>query len=141
MFQGISLTHVSTVLRGRAALIVIGAVSSGSGGGPTSDLAIATALATDLATSYGFSERQKLLWTGGQTLDESVTRLSISPALSGEVQKTLDEAYADAVRLLTPVRDTIENVAQALLNSVALTGTDVAALVHGVHVSRAECDQ
>lgn len=104
-------------LSGRAAeQVILGAASSGAGGQPDSDLAIATRLAVALEHRYGFGD-DGLLWSA-----EPILTVSSPPELRARVRKRLELAWLRACDLVQDNRDAIEILAAALLEHRDLAG-------------------
>jgi cell division protease FtsH len=112
-------------LAGRAAEEVIaGEPSAGAGGGPDSDLAIATEMAAAAAGSFGLDSEAGLAWFGLTTAETLPSLLRKSPWLAGRVRQVLKAAYADAIGLAQRERHAIEALATALLERGALEGQE-----------------
>lgn len=118
------------LLSGRAAEeAILGAPSSGAGGGPDSDLAQATLLAGDEASSAGLDRLLGLVWTGELDMRTLPKTMRTDPLLASRVRIRLDEAYAEALALARRDRGTIETLARTLLKRRALDGQEVAAIL------------
>jgi ATP-dependent Zn protease len=116
-----ALERLRMVLAGRAAEeLVYGAddMGLGSGGGATSDLAVATRLATNLVCATGFGTDGSLYWTPSPT-----------PAQREQVDILLRSAYEEAVKLLRANRAALERIAAALVEAQELDGDAVRALL------------
>ena len=117
-------------LAGRAAeLEVLGMVSGGSGGSPTSDLAYATWLATAAEEALGFG--RSLIWRGVPGPETMATTFAMRPELEHRVAARLDAAYEVARLLIRDNLSAVEAVATALLQRRVLTGVEIEALVRG----------
>ena len=80
-------------LAGRAAEHeILGSVTAGSGGSPDSDLATATALATQMETVFGFAVEMPLLH---RPVDDRSTLLTYHPSLAERVNDRLEDAYGE----------------------------------------------
>ena len=114
------LERLRTILAGRAAEQVIYGkddISLNSGGGPTSDLAVATRVATNVVCSSGFGDDGNLHWTSAPT-----------PAQSKQIDALLHRAYRDAVTFLRGRREMLERLASALVEKQELDGATVRSL-------------
>lgn len=102
--------EMAQLLAGRAAeAVVLGTVSTGAGGGRTSDLAQATALATGIHARHGLGTCGPV-WFG-----DAEKILLLDPALRRQVRHDLEAAEARARAILTANRDILEGMAHALL--------------------------
>lgn len=114
-------------LAGRAAEDVIcGAPSSGAGGSPASDLAIATGLLASMHRSLGL---------GGSLayhapIETAASLLAVDPALRRTVEADLRRLYACARALVREHRALVEGVAELLVARRHLTGEDFLRLFH-----------
>ena len=117
------------LLCGRAAEEeILGAPSSGSGGPPYSDLAIATNLAATASCALGLDGSGSLVWSGLPTAASLPAMLAADPAMKVRVKTILDAAYGDALHLVRRERAAIVAVADVLIVKRALTGEEVAAI-------------
>ena len=113
--------------------LVLGDISTGA----SQDIAQATQIAREMICKYGMSEK-----FGFQAFMEpsQFTGADLPPAFSEEtsreidfeVKRLIDEAYADAKRLIDENRDKLETLAKTLLEKETMDGRDVEALVRGV---------
>jgi cell division protease FtsH len=121
------LVDMMTVfLAGRAAeQIVFGRVTNGA----ANDLEKATELARSMVFEYGMSETvtSRTMRADNYALSEETKRLR-----DGEQGRLTDDAYAEAVRLLTKHRAALDRVSQTLLQKETLTGTELAELLSSV---------
>jgi len=114
--------------------LILGDISTGA----SQDIAQATQIAREMICKYGMSEK-----FGFQTFMEpsQFTGNDLPPAFSEEtsreidfeVKKLIDEAYADAKRIITENRDKLETLAKTLLEKETMDGRDVEALVRETH--------
>lgn len=120
-------------------------VTTGAG----SDIQRATDLARRMVTEFGFSERLgPLRYTDNQEeifLGHSVTQSkNVSDAtakiIDEEIRRLIDEAGANARRILNEHGDDLEKIAQALLEYETLSGDEVRALLKGETIVRPEQD-
>lgn len=91
--------------------------------GPSNDLQVATALARDMITKYGMSEKMgpvALEGEGGRALfgkgvDGKEYSERVSAEIDGEVKRMIDEALAKATQLLTDNRQLLDIIAKRLI--------------------------
>ena len=115
------------LLAGRAAEeVILGDVSSGSGGGDDSDLARATSVAAAMASSYGLLGPTPLLYRGALTEADSVM---LYPALEKAAHDFLVEIYTRTLALIRADREIVEAIADALLARRTLCGADMEKLM------------
>src|SRR3989440_4065420 len=110
-------------LAGRAAeQVVFGRVTNGA----ANDLEKATELARSMVFEYGMSETvtSRTMRADNYSLSEESKRLR-----DAEQARLTDDAYAEAVRLLTKHRAVLDRVAQALLKKETLTGTELGGML------------
>ena len=110
--------------------LILGDISTGA----SQDIATATQIAREMICKYGMSDR-----FGFQAFMEpsQFTGNDLPPAFSeetsreidGEVKKLIDEAYADAKRIITENRAKLELLAKSLLEKETMDGRDVEAMV------------
>ncbi len=115
------LERLRTILAGRAAEEVVYGkrdISLNSGGGPSSDLAVATRTATSVICTSGFGTDGSLHWTSTPTT-----------AQSKQVDALLRSAYRAAVEFLRANRDALDRIAAALVERQELDGSAVRALL------------
>jgi cell division protease FtsH len=117
-------------LAGRAAEeVILHVPSSACGGGPTSDLAVATCMAAAAATAFGLDESIGLVWAGVPDPTTLPRMFRDSPALAARVRLVVDEAYTEALALIRRRSPAVKAVAAALLSKRALDGDETAAIV------------
>jgi hypothetical protein len=118
------------MLAGRAAEeLFLGHPSSGAGGGPDSDLAITTRLATTAAAALGLDPESGLIWTGLPDAASLPQMLREMPDLAARVRDTVTEAYSAATQLIRRRASAVEALAAALLERRALAGSEAEAIV------------
>lgn len=119
-------------LAGRATEeILLGSCIAGSGGGPESDLASATALALQMEVSLGYDADQPLLY---RNADENASLLIYRPEIARRVNARLEQSYADAKGLISTHRAAVEGLARVLITRDTLEGKyldEVLALLSG----------
>ena len=102
--------------------------------GASQDIRQATSIARDMICRYGMSEK-----FGFQAFSEpsQFTGEELAPAFSeetsreidAEVKRLIDEAYADAKRIIDENRSTLECLANALIEKETMDGRDVERIV------------
>ena len=127
------MVELRTLVGGRAAeAIVFGVKTTGA----ANDIQRATALARNMITQYGMSERFGLmsLATVQNQYLESQAYMDCSQETAAlvdqEVQKLLESAYADARKLLTEKRALLDEIAEYLLAKESITGDELMAYVN-----------
>lgn len=91
--------------------------------GPSNDLQVLTALARDMVTRYGMSDKMgtvALEGEGGRALfgsgvDGKEYSEKVSAEIDAEVKKIIDEAYDKALRIITEHRTLLNTIAQELV--------------------------
>ncbi len=127
------MTELRTLVAGRAAEAVVFGIKTT---GAANDIQRATALARNMITQYGMSERFGLMslstvqnqYLDGQAyMDCSQETASL---VDQEVQKLLEKAYADARKLLTDNRALLDEISEHLLVKETITGDELMAYVN-----------
>lgn len=122
-------TRLIALMGGRAAeAVLLGDVSSGSGGAEGSDLGSATVLAAQAELSLGLGS-QGLIWQMPPTARTVGEWLGRRPDVAEAVGKRLDRAYQRACELIRARIGTVEKLAEALLRHQALAGEELARLL------------
>lgn len=122
------LRTVAVLLAGRAAEdVLMGTVTGGAGGGPYSDLAMATALVTNAITNLGLAEKPTLVWYGSDCA--ASTALDYDGPLARDVAALLAGAYADACKLMTDETRAVMALADALVARRALAHDDIVKVI------------
>ncbi|MDY3224636.1 MAG: ATP-dependent zinc metalloprotease FtsH [Candidatus Faecousia sp.] len=126
-------TELRTLVGGRAAeQVVFGVQTTGA----ANDIQRATALARNMVTQYGMSEKFGLMSTASvqnQYLDgQAVMDCSQETAaeVDREVMHLLDAAYTDAKRILTENRGLLDEISEFLLVKETITGDELMAYVN-----------
>jgi AAA+ superfamily predicted ATPase len=117
------LDRLRTILAGRAAEEVVygkDRISLSSGGSESSDLAVATRIATNVICTSGFGGDRSLQWTPQPT-----------PAQAAQIDALLASAYRAAVRLLKAERKALDRITAALVERQELDGAKVRSLMNG----------
>jgi cell division protease FtsH len=115
------MDRLRTMLAGRAAEEVVygpGDLSLSSGGGESSDLAVATRLATHVICTSGFAADGSLHWS-----------TSPDAAQLEQIGALLREAYQAAIELLRARRDSLDRLRAALVKQQELDGNAVRRLL------------
>ncbi len=111
--------------------------------GAAADIKQATALARQMVTQWGMSEKLGFIYAGDEPLSQRV-ELGLtkeysertSELIDEEVKRLVDEAYADTRRILEKNRDKLEALAQALLKYETLDGDEVRAIIRGETIEK-----
>lgn len=119
---------IAAVLAGREAEeIIFGDVTSGGGAGSASDLAQATSLGVRAECAFGFGP--DLCWISPDT------PITLLPApVRGRVEERLQAGQEEARRIISRHRNTVERVADALLEHRELDDAALAGLLDGVEL-------
>ena len=135
--MGYGLKWINTTLKvmcgGRIAEArAMGDMSSGA----AQDIAQATQLARTMVTEWGMSEKLGFLrYTGADSREAFVPDKDYSDRtadlIDQEVRRIVDEAYAEAKRLLDENWTKVESVAESLLKHETLTAEEVHLLISG----------
>lgn len=127
------MTELRTLVGGRAAeQVVFGVKTTGA----SNDIQRATALAKSMVAQYGMTDAIGLMApasVGNQYLDgQSYMDCSQQTAslVDQEVQRLLDQCYADAKRILTENRALLDEIALYLLSKETITGDELMAYVN-----------
>lgn len=118
--------HVIVLLAGRAAEhTLLGEPSASAGGGPDSDLAMATGLVVDMLSSYGFGHG--LVWRPRRPGDDPTDLLAGQPDLRRQADAMLRRAYGEALAMMTLRAGAVRRLGEELvrrryLDAEALTG-------------------
>ncbi len=126
-------TELRTLVGGRAAeQIVFGIQTTGA----ANDIQRATALARNMVTQYGMSDKFGLMTTAtvqNQYLDGQAYMDCSQETAAGvdkEVMGILESAYADAKRILTEKRALLDEISEFLLVKETITGDELMAYVN-----------
>ena len=126
-------TELRTLVGGRAAeQVVFGVQTTGA----ANDIQRATALARNMVTQYGMSEKFGLMSTASvqnQYLDGQAVMDCSQETAAGvdkEVMRLLDSAYTDAKRILTENRQLLDEVSEFLLVKETIPGDEPMAYVN-----------
>ena len=126
-------TELRTLVGGRAAeQVVFGVQTTGA----ANDIQRATALARNMVTQYGMSEKFGLMSTASvenQYLDGQAymdCSQQTAAEVDKEVMQILQQAYADAKRILTENRGLLDEISEFLLVKETITGDELMAYVN-----------
>ena len=125
-------TELRTLVGGRAAeQVVFGVQTTGA----ANDIQRATALARNMVTQYGMSEKFGLMSTAlvqNQYLDGQAymdCAQSTAAEVDSEVKKILETAYEDAKRILRENRGLLDEISEFLLVKETITGDELMAYI------------
>ncbi len=113
--------------------------------GASSDIRMATILARNMVTRWGYSEELGLVAYGDNNdevfLGMQVNRTqSVAEAtaqkIDAEVKRLMDQAYSEAKRLLTEKAEEHTRLAEALLEYESLSGEEIAKVLRGEKLDR-----
>ena len=126
-------TELRTLVGGRAAeQVVFGVQTTGA----ANDIQRATALARNMVTQYGMSEKFGLMSTASvenRYLDGQAymdCSQETAAEVDKEVMEILQKAYADAKRILTENRGLLDEISEFLLVKETITGDELMAYVN-----------
>ena len=125
-------TELRTLVGGRAAEQVVFGVQTTA----ANDIQRATALARNMVTQYGMSEKFGLMSTASvenQYLDGQAymdCSQETAAEVDKEVMEILQKAYADAKRILTENRGLLDEISEFLLVKETITGDELMAYVN-----------
>lgn len=131
------LADLAVSMGGRAAEeIIFGAAKVSSGA--SSDIQYATRLANAMVTQWGMSEELgPILFAATEDTNAPLIRSPEAIAkVDAEIRRIINDAHAEATRILTTHRDQLEHVAQALIEYETLTGEEINQLIRGEGIHR-----
>ena len=117
--------------------------------GASSDIEQATKLARAMVTQWGFSdklgqvsygENQQEVFLGHSVAQSKNVSESTAQVIDSEVRKLVDDAYAEARRILTKHKKEWIAIAEGLLEYETLTGSEIQQLIKGEKPSRDQGD-
>ena len=138
--RGYFLSEIRLCCGGRIAEeIALGDISTGA----AQDIAQATQIARDMVCRFGMSGKfgfQAFVARSPLSGDENPPAFSEGTAreIDAEVRRLVDEAYADAKRVIEENRDRLEELAKALLEKETMDGREVERMVRGEDEAKAE---
>ncbi len=110
--------------------------------GPSNDLQVSTALARDMVTKYGMSEKIGVLAlesSGGRAMfgkgvDENVFSEKLASDVDAEVARIMDEAYKKAENIVTTHRAALDAIAKRLIKIENLERDEYESIIiaHGI---------
>lgn len=140
--MGYNLKWINATLRvvcgGRIAeQIAMNDISSGA----SQDIAQVTQMARAMIIEWGMSEKLGFVRYAGSDSRESYTpdkdySDETASLIDSEIRRIVDEAYADAERMLRQDWEQVEALAQALLKHETLSGDEVNAIIRGEELSK-----
>ncbi|MCD1634880.1 ATP-dependent zinc metalloprotease FtsH [Martelella mediterranea] len=113
--------------------------------GASSDIEQATKLARAMVTQWGFSdelghvsygENQQEVFLGHSVSQSKNVSESTAQKIDSEVRRLIDEAYAEATRILTENREGFVQLAEGLLEYETLSGDEIKAILKGEKPAR-----
>ena len=138
--RGYFLSEIRLCCGGRIAEeIALGDISTGA----AQDIAQATQIARDMVCRFGMSDKfgfQAFVARSPLSGDENPPAFSEGTAreIDAEVRRLVDEAYADAKRVIEENRAKLEELAKALLEKETMDGREVERMVRGEDEAKAE---
>ena len=138
--RGYFLSEIRLCCGGRIAEeIALGDISTGA----AQDIAQATQIARDMVCRFGMSDKfgfQAFVARSPLSGDENPPAFSEGTAreIDAEVRRLVDEAYADAKRVIEENRDRLEELAKALLEKETMDGREVERMVRGEDEAKTE---
>lgn len=132
------------LLSGRVAeKIVFDDISTGA----SNDLERATAIARDMVTRYGFSEKVGSVVYGqgshevflGRDLNQGRNYSeTIATTIDTEVRRIIEEAYQHAMEILTTHRDKLDEVSKVLFEKEKIDGAEFYRIMEGTNTAEGE---
>ncbi|NVP55612.1 ATP-dependent zinc metalloprotease FtsH [Mycoplana rhizolycopersici] len=113
--------------------------------GASSDIEQATKLARAMVTQWGFSdqlgqvaygENQQEVFLGHSVAQSKNVSESTAQKIDNEIRRLIDEAYAEAKRIITEKHHEFVALAEGLLEYETLTGDEIKALIRGEKPAR-----
>ena len=127
------MTELRTLVGGRAAETVVFGIKTT---GASNDIQRATALARNMITQYGMSEKFGLMalasvqnqYLEGQAYMDCAQETAA--LVDQEVKVLLDKAFADAKQILTDNRGLLDEISEFLLTKETITGDELMAFIN-----------
>ena len=127
------MTELRTLVGGRAAETVVFGIKTT---GASNDIQRATALARNMITQYGMSEKFGLMalasvqnqYLEGQAYMDCAQETAA--LVDQEVKVLLDKAFADAKQILTENRSLLDEISEFLLTKETITGDELMAFIN-----------
>lgn len=114
--------------------------------GPSNDLQVATALARDMVTKYGMSDKLgALAFEGnsgralfGKGLEEAEYSERVASDIDSEVSRIMSEAFASAKKVLTEYRPALDAIARRLIEVENIERDEYEKIIiaHGIELKR-----
>ena len=137
------MTELRTLVGGRAAeQVVFGIKTTGA----SNDIQRATALARNMITQYGMSEKfglKALASVQNQNLEgQSYMDCAQETAalVDQEVKALMDKAYTDAKQILTDNRSLLDEISEFLLTKETITGDELMAYINADKAEKEAAD-
>ena len=117
--------------------------------GAGNDIQQATSVARRMVTEFGFSEKlgplryadnEEEVFLGHSVARQKNMSDATAALIDDEVRQLIDEAEAQARRIISEQRDELEIIAQGLLEFETLSGEDVSTLLRGEKIVRQDED-
>ena len=137
------MTELRTLVGGRAAeQVVFGIKTTGA----SNDIQRATALARNMITQYGMSEKFGLMalasvqnqFLEGQSYMDCAQETAA--LVDQEVKALLDKAYTDAKQILTDNRSLLDEISEFLLTKETITGDELMAYINADKAEKEAAD-
>ena len=128
---------LAVAMGGRAAEeLIFGSEKVSSGA--SSDIQYATRLASAMVTEWGMSEKMgPVLYSETENTGHALLRSQeTSNMVDAEIKRIVNDAHAEATRILTENRDSLERLAQTLLEYETLTGEEINQILRGETIDR-----
>ena len=128
---------LAVAMGGRAAEeIIFGSAKVSSGA--SSDIQYATRLAGAMVTEWGMSETLgPVLYKESEDTNRAILHSqATAAAVDAEIKRIVNEAHAEATRILTEYADQLEAIAQTLLEYETLTGDEINQIARGEKIDR-----
>ena len=137
------MTELRTLVGGRAAESVVFGIKTT---GASNDIQRATALARNMITQYGMSEKFGLMalasvqnqYLEGQAYMDCAQETAA--LVDQEVKALLDKAYADAKQILTDNRSLLDEISEFLLTKETITGDELMAYINADKAEKEAAD-
>ena len=137
------MTELRTLVGGRAAESVVFGIKTT---GASNDIQRATALARNMITQYGMSEKFGLMalasvqnqFLEGQSYMDCAQETAA--LVDQEVQALLDKAYTDAKQILTDNRSLLDEISEFLLTKETITGDELMAYINADKAEKEAAD-
>ena len=115
--------------------------------GASSDIRMATDMARRMVTEWGMSDKlgflaysadEQEVFLGRSVSQQKNVADATASTIDAEVRRIVDEAYADATKILKKHGDELERLAQGLLEYETLNGDEIKIIVEGGTLSRTD---